>query len=141
MLSFPRLSAKTSRLWGSRATICNFFFFFLVFIFERETECKQGRGRERGRHRIRSRLQTPSRQHRGGHGSRTHEPRDHNLSRSRTLNRLSHPGVPAICNFYLSPSFSACAGQCEVLGGEGGESANSLPAPTLPCGIAPASGW
>ena len=31
-------------------------------------------------------------------GARTHRPRDHDLSRSRTLNRRSHPGAP---NFFL----------------------------------------
>ena len=64
-----------------------------MFIFERdrETQCEQGRGRERGRHRIRSGLQAPSCQHRARHGARTHGPRDRALSRSRTLDRLSHP--------------------------------------------------
>ena len=61
---------------------------------ERETEHEQGRGRERGRHRIQSRLQVLSCRHRARRGARTHEPRDHDLSRSRTLNRLSHPGAP-----------------------------------------------
>ena len=32
--------------------------------------------------------------HRDRRGARTHKPRDHDLSRSRTLNRLSHPGAP-----------------------------------------------
>ena len=53
-----------------------------------------GAERERGRHRIQSRLQAPSRQPRARHGARTHRPRDHDQSRSRTLNRLSHPGAP-----------------------------------------------
>ena len=84
--------------------IANFFlllFFLHLFIFERqrETEHEQGRGRERGRHRIRSRLQALGCQHRAQYGARTHEPWDHDLSRSRTLNRLSHPGTP-IANFY-----------------------------------------
>ena len=61
---------------------------------KRETEHEQGRGRERGRHRIRSGLQALSCQHRARRGAQTREPRDHDLSRSRTLNRLSHPGAP-----------------------------------------------
>ena len=71
-----------------------------MFIFEGETECKWRRGRERGRHRICSRLQALSCQHRAWHGARTHEPQDHALSWSRTLNRLSHPGAPGI--WYLN---------------------------------------
>ena len=67
---------------------------FYLFLRQRETEHEQGRGRERGRHRIWSRLQAPSCQHRDRHGARTHRPWDHDLSRSRTLNRLSHPGAP-----------------------------------------------
>ena len=53
-----------------------------------------GRGRDRRRHRIASRLQALRCQHRGQHGARTHEQRDHGLSRSQPLNRLSHPGAP-----------------------------------------------
>ena len=51
-------------------------------------------GRERGRHRIRNRLQVPSCQHTAWHVAWTHEPWDHDLSQSRMLNRLSHPGTP-----------------------------------------------
>ena len=67
-----------------------------LFLRERERgkECKQGRSRERRRHRIRNRLQAPSCQHRAGCGARTDKPRDHDLSWSQTLNRLSHPGAP-----------------------------------------------
>nr|XP_060508580.1 zinc finger protein with KRAB and SCAN domains 8-like [Panthera onca]XP_060508581.1 zinc finger protein with KRAB and SCAN domains 8-like [Panthera onca] len=74
-----------------------FFFFFLtfyLFLRQRETEHEQGRGRERGRHRIGSRLQAPSRQPRARRGARTHGPRGRDPSRSRPLNRLSHPGAP-----------------------------------------------
>ena len=84
--------AKSYMIW----TLLPFFlFFFLMFIYfwERETEHEQGRGRER-RHRIGSRLQALSCQHRARRGARTHEPQDHDLSRSWMLNRLSHPGAP-----------------------------------------------
>ena len=72
------------------------FFCFVLFLFlgQRETEHERGRGRERGRQRIRNRLQAPSHQPRAWRGARTHRPRDHDLSRSRMLNRLSHPGAP-----------------------------------------------
>ena len=68
---------------------------FYLFLKKRETEHEQGRGRERKRrHRIRSRLQAPSCQHRARRRALTHEPRDHEVSRRRTLNRLNHPGTP-----------------------------------------------
>ena len=65
-----------------------------MFIFERETEHEQGRGRKRGRQRIWNRLQALSCQHRAQRGAQTHGPQDHDLSQSRPLNRLSHPGAP-----------------------------------------------
>ena len=70
--------------------------FFNVYLFLRETETEYEwvRGRERGTHRLRSRLQALSCQHRVPRRARTHELWDHDLSRSRTLNRLSHPGAP-----------------------------------------------
>ena len=66
----------------------------LLFIFERhkETEQQWGRDRERGRHRIWSRLQPLSLQHRPQRRAPTQERWDHDLSRSRTLNWLSHTG-------------------------------------------------
>ena len=77
------------------------FFLMFLFTFETETEHEQGRGRERGRPRIQSRLQAPSCRHRARRGAGTHEPRDHDLSRSQMLNRLSPPGAPLV-------SFTAC---------------------------------
>ena len=55
--------------------------------------------RERGRHRIWSRLQVPSCQHRARCRARTHTLWDHDLSRSRIPNRLSHPGAPGYSSF------------------------------------------
>ena len=52
------------------------------------------RGWEGGRHRIKSRLQALNCQHRAWCKAQTHEPWDHDLSRSQTLNQLSHPGAP-----------------------------------------------
>ena len=74
--------------------------FFLMFIFERERHHEQGRSRERGRHRIQSRLQAPSCQHRDQCRAHTHEPWDHDLSWSRTLNWLSHPGSQRAPTFF-----------------------------------------
>ena len=55
-------------------------------------------------------------------GARIHKPRDHDLIRSRTLNRLSHPGAPGASNFrsasiYPSvtfPSFDSERKQAEL---------------------------
>ena len=92
--------AETNEL-QERVTIVFINCFSCLFIFERqrETEHEQGRGRERGGHRTRSRLQAPSCRHRARRGARTHGPRDRDLSRSRTLNRLRHPGAPRL--FFL----------------------------------------
>ena len=38
-------------------------------------------------------------QHRAGCGAQTHEPWDHDLSRSQSLSRLSHPGAPRFESF------------------------------------------
>ena len=66
-----------------------FFLIFLTFVYFWE----------RGGHRIQSRLQALGCQHRAGRGARTHQQRDHDLSRSQTLNRLNHPGTPEINSF------------------------------------------
>ena len=73
-------------------------FLLLLFkcLFLRETEHERERDTERGRHRIRSRLQAQSCIRRARRGARTHGPRDHDLSRSRTPNRRSHPGAPSL---------------------------------------------
>ena len=69
-----------------------FLMFLYLFLRDRESTREGGaeRERERGRHRIQSRLQAPSCQC----GARTHQPWDHDLSPSRTLNWLSHPDAP-----------------------------------------------
>ena len=62
-----------------------------------------GAEREGERHRIQSRLQALSCQHRARCGARTHRLWDHDLSQSRTPNRLSHPGAPLhILNMHVS---------------------------------------
>ena len=70
----------------------------LLFIFEREggggrQRKHKGEG-QRGRHNVPSRFQAPSCQHRVRRRARTHEPRDHDLSQSPRLDRLSHPVAP-----------------------------------------------
>ena len=64
-------------------------FFFNVYLLLRERECKQGRDREREG-------DTGSKA-----GSATHIPRVGDLSRSRTLTRLSHSGTPISCFIHL----------------------------------------
>ena len=65
---------------------------YLLFLRETETESirVQGRGRERGRQRIRSGFCADL------IWAQTHKPRNYDLSRSRTLSQLSHPGTPTI---------------------------------------------
>ena len=97
--------------------------FMFIFLREGETERKQGRAaeRERGRHRSRSGLQAPSCQHRARRGARTHELCDHDLSRSLTLNRLSHPGASRksllSClsedGYLLKTNFHGYSSQCD----------------------------
>ena len=70
------------------------FFFFFKRLFEGERQSVSRGGAERGAERIQSRLQALSCQHRVQCGARTHEPRDHDCSQSRTHKRLSHPGDP-----------------------------------------------
>ena len=77
---------------------CFFFLIFNVYLFlrdgERQSVSGGGAERERARHRIWSRLQALICQHRARRGSRSHEPWDHDLSRSWMFNRLSLPGTP-----------------------------------------------
>ena len=76
-----------------------------------------------------SRLQPPSGQHRARRRARTHKLRDHDLSRSQTLNQLSHPGTPvprwfwhsivSSLELYLSlrpwwPTLSQVYGRCSI---------------------------
>ena len=67
---------------------------FAYLLRERQNVSGGGAERARERHRIQSRPLTLSCQHRAQHGARTHKQRDHDLSRSRMLNPLSHPGAP-----------------------------------------------
>ena len=77
--------------WATiQRTVTLFFKKMFIYFWERE----RGRGRDRGGHRIWNRLQAPSCQHRARYGARTHGPWDHDLRRSWTLNRQSHPSTP-----------------------------------------------
>ena len=77
---------------------------YLFILRESEHAHKWGRGREKGIHRIWSRLQAPSCQHRAQCKAWAHEPWDHDLSWSRTLNQLSQPGALATPYFKLMVS-------------------------------------
>ena len=72
---------------------------FNVYFWETERDRAQVGEGQRERHRTWSRLQALSCQHRTWQSARTCEPRDRDLSRSQSLNRLSHPGTPAIAIF------------------------------------------
>ena len=104
-----------------------------IYFWDRERQSMNGRGSERGRHRIWNRLQALSCQHRARRGSRTHGPRDHDLSRSQTPNRLSHPGAPLfkkLKNIYLfifeRPRQSASGGEAEREGDTESEAGSRL---------------
>ena len=92
--------------------------FFKVYLFftqrerEREKETWAGEGQREGRQRIQSWLQAPSCQHRAWRGAQTHKLQDYDLSWSRTLNQLSHPGAPKILLSYLTkPGYNFCLAQ------------------------------
>ena len=91
--------------------MCSLKFVFNIYSFlrVRETEHERARGRGSGRHRIRSRLQAPSCQQGAWRASRTHRPRDHDLSWSWTLTRQSHPGAP-VCSC-VSHNEGVCSGR------------------------------
>ena len=85
-----------------------------------------GGGSERGRHRIWNRLQALSCQHRAWCGARTHGPRDHDLSWSRMLNWLSHPGaLPYLCfddhGLSHSSNYRVQVKRCPTVGGQGNQ--------------------
>ena len=99
-----------------------FYFILLKFIyFERESQSERERVHNHGegqRERERQNLkQAPHCQPRARRGARTHEARDHDLSRSRRLNQLSHPGAPKLpflkCtfNFFFFNLFRETAGR------------------------------
>ena len=85
-----------------------FILFFNVYFWDRERQSMNGGGSERETHRIWNRLQALSCQHRARRGARIHGPRDRDLSRSRTLNRLSHPGAPGCVYFKTRQQLSPC---------------------------------
>ena len=73
-------------------------------MFIRFWESTSGGGAERGRHRIWSRFQALSCQHRAQRWAWTQEQRDHDWSRSQTLNPLSCPGAPTYLQSLLVQS-------------------------------------
>ena len=91
---------RVERRWQILNFIYLFIYLFIysvyLFLRERQTEWEQGKIRERGRHRIWSRLQALSCQHRDWGGAQTQELWDYDLSQSRMLNWLSHPGTSTI---------------------------------------------
>ena len=66
-----------------------------IYFWNRERDrAWTGEGQRERETQNRSRLQALRCQHRAQHGARTHGTWNHDLSRSQTLNRLSHPGAP-----------------------------------------------
>ena len=111
-----------------------FLIFFNVYLFlrQRETEHERGRVRERGRHRTWNRLQALSSQHRAQCGARTHIPWDRDLSWSRPLNRLSHPGAPRFFLRCLSYYYWEMLPENIWLNTEGGLSLRNLRGTFIP---------
>ena len=91
------------------------YFYFFMFIYFCKRAREWGRGSERGRHRIGSRLQALSCQHRARRRARTHELWGHDLSRSRTLNRLSHPGAPGSHILKIGLTEKCCGEENHIL--------------------------
>ena len=92
-------------------SLCIYYSFFFMFSFWETARVAEG---QRGRRRIRSRLQALSCQHRARLGAQTHGPWDHDLSRSQTLNWLSHPGAPVYLSFLSGLRVTAIPGLAEV---------------------------
>ena len=78
--------------------------FIYFWEWGRERQSTSGGGEERRRHRVQRRLQALSCHHKAWCRAPTHRPRDYDLSRSQTLNRLSHPGVPHYFQYILNTS-------------------------------------
>ena len=91
-VKYDKIKGIQKQRWGWFAILLFFISlkkFFNVYLFLRAQErdrVQMGKEqRKRGIHRIGSRLQVLSCQHGARCGARTHEPWDHDLSRSRTL--------------------------------------------------------
>ena len=82
------------QVWQMEVFFLLIFLCLLTFERERRRQSMSRGGVEREGDRIWSRLQALSCQRRAWHGAWTHEPQDHDLSRSQMLNRQSHPGAP-----------------------------------------------
>ena len=67
---------------------------------DRQRQSVSGGGSEREGDRIWSRFQALRCLHRAQHGAWTHKPWDHDLSQSRMLHWLSHPGAPRKINIF-----------------------------------------
>ena len=78
----------------------NFFNAFIYFWRRERDRAWAGEGQREGETQNLKQAQALSCQHRARHGARTHRPRDRDLSRSRILNRLSHPGTPEWLLFF-----------------------------------------
>ena len=112
LLDLPLLEDKDSGFVYLCITLNSVYFFFLILlvfiIFERERErVRAGEGqRETHTRRIRSRLQALSCQHGARCGAWTHELQDHDLSRTWSLNWLSHPGARYFLNMQMNVNIS-----------------------------------
>ena len=76
-------------------------FFTFIYFWETERQSTIGGGAEREKE-TQNPKQAPGSgcQRRARHGARTHKPWYHDLSQSRMLKQLSHPGTPLTSNLY-----------------------------------------
>ena len=87
---------------------------FIHLCRKREIQSVSGGGAEKERETQKlKQLQAQSCQHRAQWGAQTHEPWDHDLSWSRMLNWLSHPGAPFVC--FLNSTWVKSNGICLFL--------------------------
>ena len=102
---------------GTGFLFCFLDFFFNIYFWETEEQSTSGRGAERERETQNPKHSCQHRTRRGAWG--------HDMSRSRTLNQLSHPGAPELA--FLSDNRAGRLCLTEVTG---------APIP-LPCSLRP----
>ena len=96
--SCPVLVFKSWPTWAFLFFFYYFFHFYMYLFLRDRAQVGEGQRKRETQNRKQAPGCEPS-AHRARRGARTHGPRDRDLSRSRTLNRLRHPGAPRL--FFL----------------------------------------
>ena len=109
------------------------FFNVFIYFWDRERQSMSRGGAEReGDTESEAGFQAPSCQHRAWRGARTHEPWDHDLSRSRTISQLSPPGTPK--NFFKKSTVMKTVWRWYEDGRRAMEQARCSPTASSACG-------